>query len=189
MQIIAEQRIENGLLSITQKILNPLHRLYTKKSCNFFQSYEKRIYFAAFISKYANFLQIFKKKEGNVENNMYLCVVFPYAESPMGNLLWRDTYILKAFSGRFGFDILRISQIRTNGQKQSNGNAPWRCRLYMSLPLFFWDRHLYIHRRGAFCVARFDQLGRCESLQNVDRAQDWLHVFVCMKFTRIKISA
>ena len=31
MQIIAEQRIENGLLSITQKILNPLHRLYIKE--------------------------------------------------------------------------------------------------------------------------------------------------------------
>ena len=62
---------------------------------------------------------------------MYFCSVFPYAESPMGNLLWCDTYILKAFSGRFGFDALRISQIQTSGQEQSNGDAPWRCRLYM----------------------------------------------------------
>ena len=62
---------------------------------------------------------------------MYFCSVFPYAESPMGNLLWWDTYILKAFSGRFGFDALRISQIQTSGQEQSNGDAPWRCRLYM----------------------------------------------------------
>ena len=30
----------------------------------------------------------------------------------LGVITWRwDTYILKAFSGRFGFDILRISQI------------------------------------------------------------------------------
>jgi len=41
MQIIAEQRIENGLLSVTQKILNLPYCLYIKKSCKFFQSYEK----------------------------------------------------------------------------------------------------------------------------------------------------
>ena len=67
---------------------------------------------------------------------MYLCIVFPYAESPWVITLRWDTYILKAFSGRFGFDALRISQIRTDCQKQSNGNAPWRCRLYMFLTLF-----------------------------------------------------
>ena len=41
MQIIAEQRIENGLLSETLKILNLPNCPYTKKSCEFFQSYEK----------------------------------------------------------------------------------------------------------------------------------------------------
>ena len=61
----------------------------------------------------------------------YFCNVFPYAESPWV-ITWRwDTYILKAFSGRFGFDALRISQIQTSGQEQSNGDAPWRCKLYM----------------------------------------------------------
>ena len=38
---------------------------------------------------------------------------------------WWDTYILKAFSERFGFDALRISQIQASSQKQSNENAPW----------------------------------------------------------------
>ena len=67
-------------------------------------------------------------------------------------ITWRwDTYILKAFSERFGFDALRISQIRTDGQKQSNGNAPWRCSMRT-----FCMMSLYIHRRGAFSVARFD---------------------------------
>ena len=42
----------------------------------------------------------------------------------MGNHLRRDTDILKAFSGCFGFDGLRISQIQTVSQDQSNGNAP-----------------------------------------------------------------
>ena len=55
---------------------------------------------------------------------MYFCSVFPYAESPMGNLLWWDTYILKAFSGRFGFDALRISQIRTDGQNSKQRGRP-----------------------------------------------------------------
>ena len=41
MQIMAEQRIENGLLSVTLKILNLPNCLYTKKSCESFQSYEK----------------------------------------------------------------------------------------------------------------------------------------------------
>ena len=41
MQIMAEQRIENGLLSVTLKILNLPNCPYTKKSCWFFQSYEK----------------------------------------------------------------------------------------------------------------------------------------------------
>jgi len=40
-QFIAEQRIENGLLSVTQKILNPTNCLYTKESYEFLQSYEK----------------------------------------------------------------------------------------------------------------------------------------------------
>jgi len=40
MQIIAEQRMENGLLSVTLKILNLSNFLYTEKSCKFFQSYE-----------------------------------------------------------------------------------------------------------------------------------------------------
>ena len=43
----------------------------------------------------------------------------------LGVITWRrDTYILKAFSERFGFDGLRISQIQTVSQNQSNGNAP-----------------------------------------------------------------
>ena len=35
----------------------------------------------------------------------------------------------KAFSERFGFDALRISQVQTSGQNQSNGNAPLRCSI------------------------------------------------------------
>ena len=37
----AEQRIVNGLLSVTLKIFNLPNCLYTKKSCEFLQSYRK----------------------------------------------------------------------------------------------------------------------------------------------------
>jgi hypothetical protein len=46
-------------------------------------------------------------------------------EAQKAKVSGRDTYILKAFSERFGFDDVRISQIQTDSQKQSNGNAPW----------------------------------------------------------------
>lgn len=35
----------------------------------------------------------------------------------------------------FGFDALRISQVRTVCQKQSNGNAPWDVYTFPSLTL------------------------------------------------------
>ena len=41
MQFIAERRIENGLQIVTPIFPNPPNCLYTKKDCNFFQSYEK----------------------------------------------------------------------------------------------------------------------------------------------------
>ena len=37
------KEIEYDLLSVALKILNLLNCLYTKKSCNFFQSYGKRL--------------------------------------------------------------------------------------------------------------------------------------------------
>ena len=42
----------------------------------------------------------------------------------MGNHRRAGHIHTKAFSGRFGFDGLRISQIQTVSQNQSNGNAP-----------------------------------------------------------------
>ena len=101
---------------------------------------------------------------------------------PLGDHLRWDTYILKAFSGRFGFDALRISQIQTDCQNQSNGNAPWRCSIN---GILYNNVSSYIHPRGAFSVARFRLSGQCESLQNVDRAQNWLHVFCLYALTLI----
>ena len=41
MQFIAEYGIEYGCQFVSPFFLNPLNCLYTKKSCDFFQSYEK----------------------------------------------------------------------------------------------------------------------------------------------------
>ena len=87
--------------------------------------------------------------------------------------LRRDTYILKAFSGRFGFDILRISQIHLFVKSKATGTPLGGV---VSLHIVI-DVSSYIHRRGAFSVARFRLSGQCESLYIVDRAQNWLHVF------------
>lgn len=60
---------------------------------------------------------------------------------------------------RFGFDGRRISQIQTVSQKQSNGNAPWDVYIQpasaIGAPIAMLG-DIYIHRRGAFSVARFD---------------------------------
>ena len=54
----------------------------------------------------------------------YLCTVFIHTESPDGQRLGRHIYI-KGVTVRFGFDAIRTSQLQTDCQKQSNGNASW----------------------------------------------------------------
>ena len=50
-QFIAERGIENGLQSVTQKILKSPDCLYLKKSCKFVQSYKKFLIFLIYIEK------------------------------------------------------------------------------------------------------------------------------------------
>ena len=47
------------------------------------------------------------------------------SDAPLGNHRRAGHIHTKAFSERFGFDDVRISQIQTSSQDQSNGNAPW----------------------------------------------------------------
>ena len=79
-------------------------------------------------------------------------------------ITWRwDTYILKAFSERFGFDEVRISQLRTDCQRQSNGNAPWRCRLYMLIVLSFSAWHYIYIGVGLSALLGFDNQGNARA--------------------------
>ena len=81
-------------------------------------------------------------------------------KAPWGNQTRRGTYIQKAFSERFGFGDVGISHIRTDCQKQSNGNVSWWC----SICTHSEKCVTYIHRRGAFSIARFDRQGMREPL-------------------------
>ena len=88
-----------------------------------------------------------------------------------------DVHINKGVTVRFGFDAVRISQIQTVCQEQSNGNALWDVSYIQ--PFLALDRHypltrrriISIHHRGAFSVARFDILGNARAFTawNEDR--------------------
>ena len=41
------------------------------------------------------------------------------------------------------------------------------------------EEELYTHLRGAFSVARFDNLGNARDYKSWNEHQDWLHVFLC----------
>ena len=83
-------------------------------------------------------------------------------EAQKAKVSGRGTYILKAFSERFGFDALRTSQLPIVCQKQSNGNAPWGVVYILTL---LYSVLLCIHQRGAFSVARFDRQGNAKTFK------------------------
>ena len=59
---------------------------------------------------------------------MFVCIIFAeviLAESPNIGLKVGITYTYKGVTVRFGFDVVRISQIQAACQEQSNGNALW----------------------------------------------------------------
>ena len=43
-----------------------------------------------------------------------------------------------------------------------------------------WQGTVYLHQRGAFSVARFDNPGNAKALIAWNERQDWLHVFICI---------
>jgi hypothetical protein len=61
--------------------------------------------------------------------------------------------LTKAFSERFGFDLLELRNFQTDCQKQSNEDAPFGD--YILRYIFIW--------RGVFSVARFDNQGNAKA--------------------------
>ena len=87
---------------------------------------------------------------------------------PEGQRLGGHVYI-KGVTVRFGFDAVRTSQLPTDCQKQSNGKRLMRCILYSRIGfrrfcrLLPRGRLVYLHWRGAFGVARFDNQGNAKA--------------------------
>ena len=95
---------------------------------------------------------------------------------PLGNQRRWDTYIIKAFSGRFGFDDVRTSQLQTVSQKQSNGNAPWGVICLCSAIICLWHWYIYIIV-GLSALLGLNYQGNAKTFTSWNRATDWLHVF------------
>ena len=78
-----------------------------------------------------------------------------------------DDILKKAFTLRFGFDVLKLRNFQRIDQKQSNG----RCHGICLYPYVMLHSHrcacmaiwcIYTYRRGV-CVARFDQSGNAKT--------------------------
>ena len=101
-----------------------------------------------------SYLKLLSKKFGVMKKSCYFCSVLSECWEPCGKDDYRstirfgviigglDTYILKAFSERFGFDALRISQIQTSGQKPKQRERPLRCNYCTHLDGGLW--YIYI---------------------------------------------
>ncbi|AVM58236.1 hypothetical protein C3V43_11095 [Bacteroides heparinolyticus] len=104
----------------------------------------------------------------------------PFLDGAAGRALY-----IQAFTERFSFGNVRISQIQTVRQRQSNVNAPWDV-LYIAQTVFIINddsrqsgvNYINKHRRGAFDVARFDEQGNARAFTLWNGQQDWLHVFM-----------
>ena len=91
-----------------------------------------------------------------------------------------DIYILRR-NWTLWFWRVRTSQLQTECQEQSNGDA-LQGVLYTVLfgfeqILVGREEELYTHLRGAFSVVSFRHSGQCEDLNTWNERQDWLHVF------------
>ncbi len=65
-----------------------------------------------------------------------------------------------AFSLRFGFDVLELRKFRLLVKNKATGTP---LVVYYKQSLHFCSVMLYIHRRGAFSVARFGKKGNAKA--------------------------
>ena len=113
----------------------------------------------------------------------------PLLKAPKGWKRARYIYI-KGVTERFGFDGRRISQIQTVSQKQSNGNASWADYMQSSLAILGDSHFLRVHYiligvgLSALLVSTIRAM---REPYYVERASDWLHVFLYVLTTSFSI--
>lgn len=110
---------------------------------------------------------IYSAKKIVLTGNFLYLQCLSRAESPVGWRRGRHIYI-KGVTVRFGFDSVRTSQTlyglsRTKQRERPVGVLynPHRCMVFIvSYPL---SVSIYLHQRGAFSVARFDNPGNAKA--------------------------
>ena len=93
-------------------------------------------------------------------------------------------HISKGVTVRCGFDILRTSQLHLFVKNKATGTPHG---VYYMQPSFDSDLIIcqvltlwliiYLHQRGAFGVARFDEQGNAKAFRMWNEQSAWLHVF------------
>ena len=79
----------------------------------------------------------------------------------------RGTYYIKGVTVRFGFDVLESRKFKQIVKNKATGTSHG---MYIYNPYWLLSneqksiRLYYIHQRGAFGVARFDNLGNAKAL-------------------------
>ena len=96
---------------------------------------------------------------------------------------WLGAHIyIKGVTVRFGFDVLELRNFRQIVKNKATG-TPHGMFIYnphWSYVFMTSKGKLYTHQRGAFGVARFDNLGNAKAFTQWNERQDWLHVFLCL---------
>jgi len=92
----------------------------------------------------------------------YLCTQFHTEVESIKTTRMGGAYKKKGVNVRFGFDVLRISQVRTTSQKQSNCDVP-RMIISPSKRFVIVKRYIY-HSVWGSSSCSFRLVGQCESL-------------------------
>ena len=103
-----------------------------------------------------------------------------------------QTYIHIRRNCRFGFDSVRTSQTLNCWSRTKQRERLMRCIIYSPHWLRAICRSLsrvlsiYVHRRGAFGVARFDNLGDARAFTAWNEWQNRLHIFMYIYYPFVK---
>ena len=80
---------------------------------------------------------------------------------------WRGTLYIKGVTVRFGFDVLELRKLKQIVKNKATGTSHGMF-IYVSQLVVVIEGHngdvVYTHQRGAFDVARFDNLGNAKAL-------------------------
>ena len=95
---------------------------------------------------------------------------------------WRGTLYIKGVTERFGFDVLELRKLKQIVKNKATG-TPHGMFIYnphWSYVFMTYKGNLYTHQRGAFDVARFDNLGNAKALTRGTSDRTGSTFFVCM---------